>query len=286
MTAPTTLWEQYLKPIIMLFLDKDALIKLRNQINWEEESDRLSNPNLSYPNYYSSQNFHGIENGYLSIDAAITYDPITQYAVFPQEHWVREQLIDAIGGYPRRILDLGCGTGSSTLLLKQEYPQAEVIGLDLSPYMLVMAEHKAKEANLDIHWHHGLAEQTPWEGEHFDLVTATLLFHETPPAISKAILQEVFRLLTPGGQCIILDGSQTSLRQAEWITNIFEEPYMKAFAAGDLEQWMKQARFEKVSAEPIFWVNQVTKAMKPLPQKLENSVQVEHNLSSVLSPAF
>jgi len=286
MTAQKTLWDEYLKPIIGLFLDKDALIKLRNEINWEEESDRLSNPNLTYPTYYSSQNFHGIEKGYLSIDAAVTYDAITQYVVFPQEQWVREQLIDSVGGYPRRILDLGCGTGSSTLLLKQEYPQAEVIGLDLSPYMLVMADQKAKEAHLDIDWHHGLAEQTPWESESFDLVTATLLFHETPPAISKAILQEAFRLLTPGGQCIILDGRQSSLRQAEWITNIFEEPYMKAFAAGDIEQWMEQAGLETVEAEPIFWVNQVTKAMKPLPENLENSVQVDHNLSNVLSPAF
>jgi len=58
-----------------------------------------------------------------------------------------------------RILDLGCGTGSTTLL-KQAFPQAEVIGLDLSPYMLVRAEHKAKAAGLDIHWRHGNAEQT------------------------------------------------------------------------------------------------------------------------------
>lgn len=286
MTAQKTLWEEYLKPIITLFLDKDALIKLRHEINWEAEGDRLSNPNLSYPTYYSSQNFHGIKNGYLSIDAAITYDAITQYVVFPQEKWVREQLIDAVGGYPNRILDLGCGTGSSTLLLKQEYPQAQVTGLDLSPYMLVMAEHKAKEANLDIHWQHGLAEKTLAQSESFDLVTATLLFHETPPAITKAILQEAFRLLTPGGQCIILDGCQSTLRQATWMTNIFEEPYIKAFAAGDLQQWMEQAGFEKVGAEPIVWLNQVTKGMKPLPDRLENSVQVDHNLSNVLSPAF
>ncbi|MDJ1172944.1 class I SAM-dependent methyltransferase [Roseofilum capinflatum] len=286
MTAQNTLWEQYLKPIISLFLDKEALIQLRNQINWEQEGDRLSNPTLSYPPYYSSQNFHGIKNGYLNLDAAVTYDAITQYVVFPQETWVREELIKSIGGYPRRILDLGCGTGSSTLLLKQEYPQAEVIGLDLSPYMLVMAEHKAQQAHLDIHWKHGLAEQTPWERESFDLVTATLLFHETPPEITQAILREAFRLLTPGGECIILDGNQSSLREAEWITNIFEEPYMKAFAAGDLQQWMQDAGFEKVSADPIWWINQVTKAVKPLPDKLEIRTQVEDNLSNVLSPAF
>ena len=64
--------------------------------------------------------------------------------------WVRESLVKAIQGTPRRILDLGCGTGTTTLMLKKRFSSAEVIGLDLSPHMLVVADHKAREANLDI----------------------------------------------------------------------------------------------------------------------------------------
>jgi ubiquinone/menaquinone biosynthesis C-methylase UbiE len=69
--------------------------------------------------------------------------PVTQYVLPPNETWVRQDAIKTIGGQPRRILDLGCGTGSTTLLLKQTFPEAEVIGLDLSPYLLVMAECRA-----------------------------------------------------------------------------------------------------------------------------------------------
>ena len=50
----------------------------------------------------------------------------------PNETWVRQGVIEAIGGQPRRILDLGCGTGSMTMMLKQAFPQAEAIGMDLS----------------------------------------------------------------------------------------------------------------------------------------------------------
>lgn len=37
---------------------------------------------------------------------------------------------------PKRILDIGCSTGLSTLKLHDSFPEAEVIGLDLSPHML------------------------------------------------------------------------------------------------------------------------------------------------------
>ena len=37
---------------------------------------------------------------------------------------------------PRKILDIGCSTGLSTLKLHDSFPNAEIIGMDLSPYML------------------------------------------------------------------------------------------------------------------------------------------------------
>ena len=280
------LWETYLKPLISLLLDKDSLQKLRYETNWEGETKRLHNPNLIYPRYYTDANFHGVKQGYLNPDAAVTYDPITQYALPPNETWIREELIDRIQGSPRRILDLGCGTGSTTVMLKTAYPDAEIVGLDLSPYMLIMAEKKSREANLDISWHHGLAEATGWESEQFDIVTASLLFHETPPAITKAILQEAFRLLTPGGQCLILDGNQSALRQTEWLTDIFEEPYIKAFAAGDLAMWMQQAGLTNVCSESVWWVHQVTRSQKPLPVRSQWSSPVTNSVWQEAAPAF
>lgn len=37
---------------------------------------------------------------------------------------------------PKKILDIGCSTGLSTLKLHDSFPDAEIIGMDLSPYML------------------------------------------------------------------------------------------------------------------------------------------------------
>ena len=69
--------------------------------------------------------------------------------------------------------------------------------------MLIVAEQKAREARLAIAFRHGAAEATGYADQSFDVVTASLLFHETPPAIAQAILREGFRLLQPGGQVLI-----------------------------------------------------------------------------------
>jgi ubiquinone/menaquinone biosynthesis C-methylase UbiE len=259
-----TLWDRFLSPIIRSFIDEEKLRQFYESKDWQAESDRFRRPDVTYPQYYSSQNFHGIEGGYLNGGAATSYDPITQYVLLPNEKWVRQGLIDSIQGQPRRILDLGCGTGSTTLMLKEAFPQAEVVGLDLSPYMLVMADHKAKATRLDVQWHHGKAEETGFPDASFDLVTASLLFHETPPSVTQSILRECFRLLTTGGEVLILDGNQKTIRQVDWLTEVFEEPYIKAYAAGNLDAWMGAAGFEAVQTKDVFWVQQVTQGIKPI----------------------
>jgi len=271
-----TIFERFLAPVVKTFLiDQEGLRRFYESIDWQAASTRLSDPTLVYPTYYSSQNFHGIEGGYLNVSAAVSYDPITQYALPPGEALVRQSFVESVQSKPRRILDLGCGTGSTTLLLKQAFPQADVIGLDLSPNMLVVAEHKATQAGLEIEWRHGNAEHTGLPDASFDLITASLLFHETPPAVSQAILRESYRLLTVGGEVAILDGNQKVLRQTEWLTQIFEEPYIQAYAGGSVDAWMGSARFEAVQTQELWWLHQITRGVKPLPyQSVEFSSEV------------
>lgn len=264
MARKDTIFERFLAPVVRLLIDEPALQRFYDTTDWQQVSDRFSQPDLDYPAYYLNENFHGIEGGYLAPGAAVSYDPITQYALPPGETLVRQSLIEKIQGQPQRILDLGCGTGSTTLILKQAFPQAEVIGLDLSPYMLFVADRKAQQAGQGIQFLHGKAEQTGCADAAFDLVTASLLFHETPVAISQAILKEVYRLLSVGGQVLILDGAQKVLRQLDWLNQIFEEPYIESFAAGSVDAWMGAAGFEAVRTEDSWWIHQVTSGTKPL----------------------
>jgi ubiquinone/menaquinone biosynthesis C-methylase UbiE len=265
MNQSKSLFDQFLAPLFGHLIDRDEILRLQNSIDWQSAVSDFTNPQVVYPEYYQNSDFHGIEHGYLSVSAAVTYDPITQYVLPPGEQWVRGSLVNAIQGQPRRILDLGCGTGTTTLMLKRRFPAAEVIGLDLSPHMLVVAQHKARKANLDITFRHGNAMVTGLEAGAFDVVCATLLFHETPPVVAKTILQESFRLLSPGGQMLILDGNQETLRTVDWLNTLFEEPFIREYGQGNVDAWLGFAGFEAVRTESVFWLNQLSSARKPLP---------------------
>ncbi|OKH25907.1 class I SAM-dependent methyltransferase [Chroogloeocystis siderophila] len=267
MSSQDTIWERFLAPVVRFFINEKELQQLYESIDWQQEATRFQRADVETPSYYSSQNFHGIKHGYLNPGAAVSYDPITQYVLLPNEKLVRQELIETIQSQPRRILDLGCGTGSTTLMLKQAFPAAEVIGLDLSPYMLVMAERKAQAAHLDIKWCHANAEYTGFPDASFDVVTASLLFHETPPAVAQSILQESFRLLSVGGEVLILDGNQKTLRQLDWLNNVFEEPYIRDFAAKSVDASMVAAGFAAVQTTDLWLIHQVTRGVKPLIHK-------------------
>ncbi|MCJ8278525.1 MAG: methyltransferase domain-containing protein [Rivularia sp. ALOHA_DT_140] len=269
-TREDTIWERFLSPVVRLFIDEEELRRYSENVDWDKVGDRFRRDDVILPNYYSSQNFHGLERGYLNPSAAVTYDAVTQYFLPPNETWIRQNLIDAVKVKPRRILDLGCGTGSTTIMLKQTFPSSEVIGLDLSAYMLVRSFHKSQKAGLNIQWLHGNAEHTTFSDATFDLVTASLLFHETPSNVAKNILHECFRLLVPGGQVLILDGNQKALRQLEWLNNIFEEPYIHEYAADSTDANMGAAGFAAVRTEEV-WFSQVTSGIKPIPA--ENTTQ-------------
>src|SRR6185295_15900864 len=55
-----------------------------------------------------------------------------------------------------RVLDLGCGTATLTLLAKKTHPKASVVGLDGDAKILAIASRKAKEAGLEVSFDQGM----------------------------------------------------------------------------------------------------------------------------------
>src|SRR5690606_13457587 len=94
-----------------------------------------------------------------------------------------------------RILDLGSGTGFFTTKLAQQYPQAQVLGLDLAEGMLHFSRKSASDS---IQWLCGDAEFLPLTDNSVDLVFSSLAIQWCNNL--PQLMRELHRVLTPGGR--------------------------------------------------------------------------------------
>lgn len=103
------------------------------------------------------------------------------------------------------VLDLGCGTGTLTRMIKVAHPAASVTGLDLDPEALGIARRKAADAGLDLAFVQGSATAPPLEPGSFDRVLTSLVLHHLRREQKQQALSAVWSLLRPGGELHVAD---------------------------------------------------------------------------------
>lgn len=103
------------------------------------------------------------------------------------------------------VLDLGCGTGTLALMVKQMRPGARVAGLDIDPRILAMARRKIQSAGADIAIQQGSATDPPFPPASFDRILTTLMLHHLTTSQKEETLAAARRLLRPGGELHIAD---------------------------------------------------------------------------------
>lgn len=180
------------------------------------------------------------------------YDPVVR-ALFP-ESAVKSTLIAQACLRPGQVvLDIGCGTGTLTMLIKQAQPDVIVHGLDIDTEILQIAQNKAQAAGLDLKLQQGSATCLPYADQSFDHVFTSLMMHHLITADKQHMLREAFRVLKPGGQLHVADFGvphTLGMRAISLLVRWFEEVHDNVL--GLLPVFMREAGFEPVHTTQHF----------------------------------
>ena len=132
------------------------------------------------------------------------YDQVVD--VTTRESTLRQKLLEQADIQPgTQILDLACGTGTFVMMLKERHPEVMVTGLDGDPIILEMARKKVQANGLRVSFDEGMSFALPYEAGEFDVVFCSLFFHHLHRENKRRTMEEVMRVLKPGGAFHVCD---------------------------------------------------------------------------------
>ncbi len=159
--------------------------------------------------------------------------------------WIKDRYPDF---KPRRILDMGCTVGHSTLPYCVAFgDDVEVHAIDVAAPCLRYGHARAVAMGRTVHFSQQNAEHTRFPDGSFDLVVSNLMMHETSRSALRNIFAECHRLLAPGGLMVHAEGvSRTDLfgkYYAEWMAHYNNEPFLGTVQDENFESLCEGAGF-------------------------------------------
>ncbi|MBR0865888.1 class I SAM-dependent methyltransferase [Bradyrhizobium diazoefficiens] len=168
---------------------------------------------------------------------------------------------------PRRILDLGCGTGALTQLCHRFFPEASIVGLDPALKMLEQARSRITDRNITF-VEGTAANLAAFPSGSFDAVVSNFALHHLSHDNKKVCAREVMRVLQPGGifvngdqHCAVMgdvNDPQRILETLDLLTNKARYYFLNAGINRMLLQLQLLPRFisqdGEILATPEFWV--------------------------------
>jgi len=233
-------------------------------IDWDAELAEFKD--LPYPSYYLLP-FHSIPGGWLS-QAAAMGNRTNMESIYIDCHpekslGVRKEVAKFVPCDARVVVDLGSGDGDGPAEVGRQLPNAKVIAVEASPFMIIAGRRQNRDvANLEFK--HALAEATGLEAGSADCVIITLLFHECSDDGKAAIIAETNRLLRPGGTLVFSDTPPDDLHTYRG----FLEPWKDQWKVFDTEHFLREHGFTSLQEHDVTAAPPRGFQVKPTEQRL------------------
>ena len=196
---------------------------------------------------------HGAATAHRGLDHPHLYDLLLAVLTRGRERVFREQILDLAGvAAGDRMLDIGCGTGTTAIAAARRAEPGVVWGVDVSRAMLAAARRKAGARTLDksLRFVAADAVELPFRDGMFDVATMVTVAHMLPPPDRRPALAEIARVLRPGGRLLIIDYGDA--RPGDFVARYHEHT---AFDLGSLRGDLAAAGLVETSAAPLGWLS-------------------------------
>jgi ubiquinone/menaquinone biosynthesis C-methylase UbiE len=117
----------------------------------------------------------------------------------------------------QRVLDVGCGTGTFAIAIKEAHPGVEVMGIDPDQKALARALRKVRRQALSVRLERGFATAIPHRDGIFDRVFTSFVLHHLASEQKLDAMREIRRVLRPGGSLHLLDFMQPDPNKAGFL---------------------------------------------------------------------
>ncbi|MFD6551989.1 class I SAM-dependent methyltransferase [Streptomyces sp. NPDC058398] len=126
-------------------------------------------------------------------------------------------LVQTHHGQPDRlgvVLDIGCGRGTSSLVIAEQLRPQRVVGLDAAPSLLAQARERAKEAHdTTVDFVEGDFHDLPLPTGSSDVVVAAFCLYHSPRP--RNVIAQIARVLAPGGLAVLVTKGLDSYQEMD-----------------------------------------------------------------------
>ena len=163
------------------------------------------------------------------------------------------------------VLDLGSGAGIDAFLSANKVgPEGRVIGGDMTDEMLELARRNAAQGNIaNVDFRKGQIEQLPVDDSIVDVIISNCVINLSPD--KRAVYQEAFRVLKPGGRLAISDIVAIAELPPEVRADekLFTGCVAGAETIADQEAWLAEVGFERIRIRPKNFSGKLLKEWAP-----------------------
>jgi len=159
---------------------------------------------------------------------ALGYNWLTAYydlaikLTMPEKKF-RNKLMAEVKPQPHEeILEFGFGTGQNLLLGHRASPESNFTGLDIDPKVKNIAKHRLQSNKIDIPLMLYDGGAFPFANKTYDKVFSSLVFHQLDTNTKLHCLNEIKRVLKPGGKLIIGDWGKPKSKSQRYLFYIVQ----------------------------------------------------------------